>query len=291
MVMNELTIRYTEERYCTRKEVSEDLCVSMIDPIWKEINQYRNYYRYTAKGIKKVSFCLCAGILKKIVYIQTLLYRRQQIISVSDLVQELFLKDEQEKITWLILHWKNANQSIAEKFEEIYLLFPGVNKRQIMDYFMDERLPVFCRWVALMMLVENRNIALVFCVALCAEEMYEIIIQVKDLLLNIHYEEDGTYALQSILDELIHHQIQVHDSINSSFNFDQLVFQYPQLKEYQIHFYVNHHTIGHYYTLNQFSQWCDVCYETARCAMEQLVELNFYTRHKIGKKFVYTPKG
>lgn len=291
IIVNDFMIRYTEDRYCTRKEVSEDLCVSLIDPIWNEIEQYRDFFRFKIPGIKKLCFCLCAGILKKILVVQTLLNKQSHGLSMIDFIDGLLDEKNDEKVNWLILRWNNTRQSSCERLKELTLLFPDIKKNVVYDFLLDEHLPVFCRWILIFMLVENSRHAILLFLALCSEDVLPAAAIAKRRLLHLSYEEDGTYALQTMLDEIIGELLRNDDRVDSRFKYDALVYQYPQLKEYQIRFYVNHHTVGHYYTLNQFSKWCHVCYETSRCAMEQLVQLNFYTRLKIGKKFVYTPKG
>ena len=55
MASNELAIRFTEETYATKAEVSRELRMSLIDNIWSNILKYRaTYYRYlTLKSIDK----------------------------------------------------------------------------------------------------------------------------------------------------------------------------------------------------------------------------------------------
>lgn len=61
MATNELAIRFTEETYATKAEVSRELRMSLIDNIWSNILKYRaSYYRYLSlKSIDKNQLMVC----------------------------------------------------------------------------------------------------------------------------------------------------------------------------------------------------------------------------------------
>lgn len=61
MATNELAIRFTEESYATKAEVSRELRMSLIDNIWSNILKYRaSYYRYLSlKSIDKNQLMVC----------------------------------------------------------------------------------------------------------------------------------------------------------------------------------------------------------------------------------------
>ena len=61
MAANELAIRFTENKYATRSEVSKELKMSLIDNIWSNILNYRStFYRYlTIRSIEKNQLILC----------------------------------------------------------------------------------------------------------------------------------------------------------------------------------------------------------------------------------------
>ena len=61
MAGNELAIRFTEESYATKAEVSRELRMSLIDNIWSNILKYRaTYYRYLSlKSIDKNQLMVC----------------------------------------------------------------------------------------------------------------------------------------------------------------------------------------------------------------------------------------
>ena len=72
---NELAIRFTENTYATKLEVSKELKMSLIDNIWNNILGYRsNFYRYlpikSIENIKSFTYNII-----KIILIQKLIFR------------------------------------------------------------------------------------------------------------------------------------------------------------------------------------------------------------------------
>ena len=63
-----------------------------------------------------------------------------------------------------------------------------------------------------------------------------------------------------------------------------------RLKKHEAYFFARHHSVGSYYTIEQYKKCIKCVYETARTSMEHLVELGYYEKKKVGKKFVYTPR-
>lgn len=70
MEKNQLSIRFTEEKYATKAEVAKGLGFSLVDNIWDNICAYRsNFYNYLPiKSIDNVplKFCACSSINEKI---------------------------------------------------------------------------------------------------------------------------------------------------------------------------------------------------------------------------------
>ena len=61
MATSELAIRFTENKYATRSEVSKELKMSLIDNIWSNILSYRSTFNHylTIKSIEKNQLILC----------------------------------------------------------------------------------------------------------------------------------------------------------------------------------------------------------------------------------------
>ena len=80
MATNELAIRFTEETYATKSEVSRELRMSLIDNIWSNILKYRaTYYRYLSlKSIDKnqLMVCYCQAVNNNINVMDSKLLRQ-----------------------------------------------------------------------------------------------------------------------------------------------------------------------------------------------------------------------
>ncbi|HHT67078.1 MAG TPA: hypothetical protein GX010_02500 [Erysipelotrichaceae bacterium] len=63
----------------------------------------------------------------------------------------------------------------------------------------------------------------------------------------------------------------------------------PELRKGEAKFYARHCTKGKKYTIAQYKKSLKCAYETARTAMDHLVELNYYRKEKVKNKYVYIP--
>lgn len=68
----------------------------------------------------------------------------------------------------------------------------------------------------------------------------------------------------------------------------EIIEHFPFLQQEQAAFYLQHNRPNHYYTIQQYIEANEVCYETGRIKMEQLVKIGWYKKKKVGKKFVYS---
>ena len=70
---------------------------------------------------------------------------------------------------------------------------------------------------------------------------------------------------------------------------DHLLELCPTLKRGQAEFYARHCTIGKYYNIQQYKEFNDVAYETARTSMDLLADYGFYRKELFKNKYIYTP--
>ena len=79
MANNDLAMRFTENKYATKNEVSKELKISVIDGVWDKILSYRSlFYQYlSVKGIDKgqLRVCLCPTIDNKVKNVEEKLAR------------------------------------------------------------------------------------------------------------------------------------------------------------------------------------------------------------------------
>lgn len=84
----------------------------------------------------------------------------------------------------------------------------------------------------------------------------------------------------------------IHDGEETAIDERQLseiLSSQPLLRDVQVKFYLSHRTDGHFYTIDQYKQFADCAYETARTSMDLLASLGYYDKQKAKRKFVYKP--
>ena len=139
---NDLAIRFTENYYATKNEVSRELKISVIDGVWDKILSYRSpFYQYLSiKGIDKnqLRICLCPTIANKANQAETKLvrllneYRKLDHVNgdAQYFVQTNIIKSMQnvavkkdlvsdEETLRKIIHGDRANRDLANYFEAI----------------------------------------------------------------------------------------------------------------------------------------------------------------------------
>lgn len=292
--MNELAFRYTEEKYCTKQEISKHLSVSMIDPVWQEVLKYREPFMHTYKVVEPLSFCLCQSLILRCLKVHQnyRLVKKERKLEI-EVLRHLFEKVPNEDALWMVYHWYQLDCDLAQMIHEAFILLQGKYEMQWKSLLMDEDILIECKWILLFSQCEDRVLAYCLFIGLCFHyDVLEIAMMLQDQVFFLRSKEEGTYALQYYLNtieqKIAQELIQTHKTTEIELN--TLKYIYPQLRDYQIDFYAAHHTKGYFYTLEQFMKYCHVCYETARSAMEQMVTLQFYQKLKQGKKFVYTRK-
>lgn len=70
---------------------------------------------------------------------------------------------------------------------------------------------------------------------------------------------------------------------------NRLIEMNPILTRGQAYFYARHCTVGMSYTIAQYKKEVGCAYETARCSMDGLVTLGYYSKKQLKNKYIYTP--
>ena len=277
--MMNLVREYTDVRYLSKKDVITEMGRHLCDPVWQEICEYRKQFLVNACDVE---FCLCPGILMKMLQFQELFFSQKTCEMNIHLIHE-------EKNVWLLNHYLKSQGDFKKRVHELCIIFMIHEEKQILNVVRSS-LPVLCKLVWVLVWFDDRDFQVLLC-ALIAKQfnMTGLVNLITEEQMTLCIQKDGTYALSFCLDEWMKClQVSVIKEDEISLDFDRMMYQYPQLKKHQIQFYLDHHEQGYYYTIEQFAESNHVCYETARSAMKQMSDLGFYQMLKQGKKFVYT---
>ncbi len=288
--MSELAIRYTEDRYTSKAEVSKHISGSMIDPVWKSILEYRKPYIKTYKIDQINEYCLTVNLCLRILKMRQsfLLLPKETTLDFKRFIPHF---EKRNEILWMFYHWNLGENNLSSMIHETFVLLTIAKEGQWKDFLMDPDILLEVKWVTLFNQDLSTEAAICLFVATCFYyNMREAIVLVNDVFLQTTTDFDKTYILQNWIDVL---EMKILNKLNdiqtdTNLNFHELSYRYPQLKKYQIEFYLKHNTRGYFYTLEQFIDFTEVCYETSRTSMDQLVSLGFYDKIKQGKKFIYT---
>ena len=296
--MENIIRKYTDEKYLNKIEISNKMSAMLVESTWQQISDYRSTFFYEVKLVQHQKFCLCKGISYKILKMRELISQLNYYDNYNLANTELFIAkyNNSEKLRYMLKRWQNSEILLKEMIHELCIEFDYSLENNIIEVLLDDNIIDEFKWVNIFYSFKDRFIFayLIFC-ALCISKGNAIILSFFDLsYFNTVFGEDGTYALQYFVQHLhrdASKAILKYRSIeNSKKDFHQIIFKYPQLRPYQIEFYLNHRTSGYFYTIEMFITNTKVCYETARNSLDMLVQLGFYDKIKTGKKYIYSIK-
>ncbi len=277
----DLIKEYTDVHYASKKEIAKEFGVHLVDAVWNQIMQYRKEFMIS---IEDVDFCLCPGILLNMVHFHELLHQDVKAEQIEGLI-------EHEEAQWMAQHFLKTQGTFRKRLHELCVLFHSLDETRI-NAVMDLNYPVMCKVTWILLKYEANDFSYLLLILLLSEwHMKGLLNLIEPTDFHALTNKDGTYLLSMLMKKCIQkNQLNHVKEIEQKVNFHELMYQYPQLKKYQIEFYLDHHEPGFYYTIEQFIEYSDVCYETGRCALKQLADLGFYQMMKLGKKFVYTAR-
>lgn len=257
-------LHYSEEQYVSKQQLQNMYSASISACIWDEIIFYRKQYKYPLRfQAKEFYLTMNAYVFHKMLKIYEVDFEKSIYFTSS-------IRDE-------LIHYMKTN-----KLEVNHILF---------DFLLSEEV-LLIRIFVIWWLKLDEQLILFYLQCYKKEYLYTIIKNVQRLQMDHHDENDLTYELRHFLDEMyLHLRDKMIYLLNSSVCLTQtkeeLSLRYPQVNKKAIHFFVQHRGLNHFYTIEHYMQFTNVCYENARQSMEKMVALDWYQKHKIGKKFVY----
>lgn len=291
----ELVEKYSEQTYSRRVDLLKELDHSIADTVWNEVLRYRRQFCYELHIMDRTyHITMCRSVLFRILECEEKLLKQGNIMrGLSDCLQH------EERTNWqLLLHHKECGVDVGDAvwIQHACELLEITQCTFIMEVLLLQ-VPVVIQLFLCMHLPYTQREPALFLIALVHDALYLMDILFPPYVDECGYtgeEEDLTYDLLDFLKNL---ELKISDRMlllkGGKQNQQQFVSlrdlkeRYPMLQEEQLRFYVGHRDAAHYYTIQQYIAYCGVCYETARTALDQLVNLNWYQKRKIGKKFVY----
>ena len=270
------TRKYTEEEYISKEELSKQVSGIILEEVWKQIESYRSLFRKTYQfGSKEISLILHQNCMEELLEITMAMFQfKQQCTGSTSLQKACFLYGEDSH--WLINIGRYVNLKELS-YSEYAILEERRIPLLIRIFFLYEFCDDASSWAQILFLQNNCEfpVSLIHWKSICKDNQ-------KDLT------REFIQFLHMIYKNMIRYKgsLMMHENKQEQ-ALDILIEQYPQLQKEHLSFYVHHRNLYHAYTIRQYTEFHHVSYETARCALEKLKDYQFYTRRKIGKRFVY----
>lgn len=303
--MYETARKYSELKYYSKKELSELMDYYVLEPVWKEIETYRSFFRYELYFYEKTYYLTQNPlVINKLLHVQEQLYQyalHHQKNTIN--IEENFLSENEKEALQRYLLQTKINTLLPEK--EIYhrcihlFQLQYDCKLDVITILSDHNLPFLIK-LFLLIYMTPRKVSYILQFPLCIQNGCLPCINILPIEECIHKIEkmeknsDLTYQFLCLLDTI---QLKLFDimvllkSSNqqklTTMHVKDLRERFPMLRKEQIDFYVAHRECNHYYTIQNYMHFCNVCYETARYSLEHLVQEQWYKKQKMGKKFVY----
>ncbi|MEF9962446.1 MAG: hypothetical protein RR863_03965 [Erysipelotrichaceae bacterium] len=291
--------KYSEEHYYSKNELKADFSDSTLSILWDEIEAYRALFIHEIH------------VFKLAYYVTYNPYLYQKIIVLHQNLNELQHRGKEE-IVWLSL-----NETGRKILDHFYVLFNGNSQmkpllilhalkefhlnldQELLVILLDEKEDIFLKVFLCILFLDKKEAILVINI-ICSRISFSTILKAMDI--DFLYQQlikdkdclDLTYLFLAFLN-------QTHSNLSKmvlilekqSFyqkilmNREELHHIYPMLHRLQIEFYLSHKQSNRFYDIKDYQESNQVCYETARYSLEQLVDLHFYQKLKVGNKFVY----
>lgn len=268
--MEEKYKMYSEKEYINKMQLKNIYSNTASDMIYEEIQAYRSFYKYDLMFHKRHYYVTCNPTLIKMM---TRIYELGKEVSSQENVWgakemkdwlHLFETSTKEMLNPLLVKFLCGNDPFLIKFFVLhYIACTHEFLYHFLQFYHKEH------WLSIALKIDK------------------IKVEYKDDL-------DLSYEFRYFLENLY-----LHLSVNmvpltgrcfcSKHSREELKKLYPRLDSKAIDFYFSHSQPHCHYTISSYMKYCQVSYETARQRMQLFLDMKWYQRLKVGKKFVYVP--
>lgn len=270
-----LAQEFTEDVYISFEELDAMLNYQNTHAVWAAIQAYRKPYEWQLKGSKKTMVLVLTPLL------MSQCYELEQMLR---FYQTLCPKHQNNN--YMIQAALNPVNEPAFYLNNLKGYFDSFSFDQVS---MLSNVHVFVQLMAIRCFCKDINEAAAFCL-----NRYFLSDAAKFLSLTPITSIDATaefkmmiqQAKQKLKAEFQALKLQQLPMVNKG-DADELHTLYPFLSMKQIEFYCTHQKAFHYYTVADYADWHHCSNETARTSLNELAELGWYKKQKVGKKYVY----
>lgn len=291
--MFEETKKYSEQEYLCKEDIYSLFESHIGSIVWKEIEQYRQIFMHTWN----IQSCGLQLVLNAYVNAQI----EQTFTACCEWIKKQMSFKDKQPYKWqsetIVFHYKQneilqGRSKLAQFCEMQHIPI----RADLLQYLQDPSINMFIRLFFIYIQYDGEKRDTLCSLCLCDwsfEPLIPIFCGIQVPLTTQH--QDHTYTFLTFLSQIrlkiSQEMISLmgeHKQEQVSMNETVLIERYPQLALHQIQFYINHRTYEHFYTIQQYMEQCHVCYETARYSLDEMVEMQWYNKHRMGKKYVYS---
>lgn len=292
----EIARKYSEQMYLNKLELKRYVDDASIDSIWNAMLVYRKERKYSFIFSERKTYLIMTGFLmKEMLNCSDLLIQQ---VKEKALLYTTFIRFSVETATTLYEISNSLTQSLIENYNLGKICLNLQLDLNTVSIILDEKQPFLFRLFILSQCQkceQSEYLYFILCYQLNIIHIYTLLdlFSLKDLYKKYENENDCTYCFLIFLKQI---RLKISQSMLSlksidlkemTLSVDQLKQKYPFFTEQQILFYKCHHHKKHFYTIQNYKEYNNVCYETARIAMDAFVQYGWYVKQKMGKRFIY----
>lgn len=269
-----LAQEFTDDVYISFEELDAMLNYQNTHAVWTAIQAYRKPYEWQLKGSKKTLMLVLTPALLSLCYELEQMLRFYQTLypkhPINDAMIQATLDPENEPAFYL---------------NKLSVYFKGFSFEQLADL---SHTHVFVQLMAARSFCLDIDEAAIFCL-----NRYFLTNAIEFFTLTSISSVDATAEFKMMLLQakqklkLKLQAFKLQQLPMNTENADELQTLYPFLSIKQIEYYCSHRRALHYYTAADYASWHQCSIETARTSLNELVQLGWYKKQKVGKKYVY----
>lgn len=270
-----LAQEFTEDVYISYDELDAMLNYQNTHAVWSAIQVYRKPYEWQLNGTEKTMMLVLTPLLMSQCYELEQMLRFYQTLC-----------PKQQNNNYMIQAALNPENESSFYLNNLFDYFDGLSYDQIAIL---SNAHILVQLMATRRFCTDIHKAAEFCL-----NRYFLSEVLEFFVLTPISSIDATAELKTMI-QLAKQKLKAkfqaikiqHLPMRNKGDADELQALYPFLSTKQIEFYCTHQRAFYYYTVTDYAKWHHCSNETARTSLNELVQLGWYKKQKVGKKYVY----